>query len=492
MMEWSGKPLLEGNMRKIRIVCLLTVLAFLCCLAVPAKIAAESVQSEGQQEYHLSEDGTALIKYNGSASFVSVPDGVRVIRGGAFAGNRNIATVYLPDSVVEIEGGAFENCANLQNVITSGNSKLSSIGANAFAGCPLLNTSFAFDVGSGVDSGAFYQKPAAPATAKPAQPTPRPTSRPDSHAPVKATQTPVPVIGDSVYSDFWIIQQPESIRAAEGDYVSFTVWAVSSNDIQYQWQKSTDGEDWEDINSQSSTFHNVNTNTLSFYASPGSAKWMFRCVVINGERALLSSVASLWLQNAESGSSDGTEDRPFGAPYAVGAWQQTDTAVLIIWNPVELATGYELYRIVNGGSPELIKTLADYSYLDTGLDLPNNRYSYAVAAIIRYPDTGETLRSELSAVAETEIIPGVQDGIELNGVAYTFTPDGAVVTAYKGNASSLVIPASVQKGNLTYTVVGIGPNVFRGNKTLKTISLPNTIRVIETGAFAYCNAMIDH
>ena len=49
-----------------------------------------------------------------------------------------------------------------------------------------------------------------------------------------------------------------------------------------------------------------------------------------------------------------------------------------------------------------------------------------------------------------------------------------------------------KKGNLTYPVIGIGPNVFRGNKTLKTISLPNTIRVIETGAFAYCNAMIDH
>ena len=109
MMGWSESPLLEGNMRKTRIVCLLSALALLCCLAAPASILAESVQA-----FQLNGDGTELIKYNGGASFVSVPDGVRVIRGGAFAGNRNVVTVYLPDSVVEIEGGAFENCANLQ------------------------------------------------------------------------------------------------------------------------------------------------------------------------------------------------------------------------------------------------------------------------------------------------------------------------------------------------------------------------------------------
>ena len=57
---------------------------------------------------------------------------------------------------------------------------------------------------------------------------------------------------------------------------------------------------------------------------------------------------------------------------------------------------------------------------------------------------------------------------------------------------TLTIPSTIPIGNKTYTVIGIGPNVFRGNKTLKTISLPTTIRVIETGAFAYCNAMIDH
>ena len=77
-------------------------------------------------------------------------------------------------------------------------------------------------------------------------------------------------------------------------------------------------------------------------------------------------------------------------------------------------------------------------------------------------------------------------------MGYTITPDGAVVSAYKGWATALTIPSTISIGNKTYTVIGIGPNVFRGNKTLKTISLPTTIRVIETGAFAYCNAMIDH
>ena len=492
MMEWSGSPLLEGNMRKTRIVCLLSALALLCCLAAPASILAESVQA-----FQLNGDGTELIKYNGGASFVSVPDGVRVIRGGAFAGNRNVVTVYLPDSVVEIEGGAFENCANLQNVITSGMSKLSVIGSNAFAGCPLLNTSFMYDVVDGdISDSAFYQPTAAP-TAKPAQPAATPTARPGSQTAATASPTPVPVSGPSPYDDFRITQQPVSVQAAEGDFVSFSVSAMGRYAVLlYQWQKSSDGVNWEDINSRSTAFRGVATDTLGFTVTPGSAKLLYRCVVIDGSRALSSNTVSVLIVEREPVQqiefSVATEDQAFYAPTTIGAWQETATSAIIIWSPAEQAQSYALYRVLNGGEPELIKILTDYSYTDTGLDFLGNDYSYSVASLMTLPDSGKTVRSELSDTAPVEKIPTAQNGAELGGVGYTITPDGAVVTAYKGRATNLTIPSTITIGNKTYTVVGIGPNVFRGNKTLKTISLPKTIRVIETGAFAYCNAMIDH
>ena len=164
----------------------------------------------------------------------------------------------------------------------------------------------------------------------------------------------------------------------------------------------------------------------------------------------------------------------------------------LIWSPAEQAQSYALYRSMNGGKPELIKILTDYSYTDTGLDFLGNDYSYSVASLMTLPNSEKTVRSELSDSAQVEKISTVQNGAELNGVGYTITPDGAVVTGYKGRATALTIPPTIPVGNKTYTVIGIGPDVFRGNKTLKTISLPNTIRVIETGAFAYCNAMIDH
>lgn len=496
MMERSGMPLLEGNMRKKRFVCLLFALAFFCCLAAPVSTLAESVQS-AQQAFQLSDDGTALIQYHGSASFVSVPNGVRVIRGGAFAGNRNIVTVYLSDSVVEIEGGAFENCANLQNIITSGMSKLSVIGSNAFAGCPLLNTSFMYDVVDGdISDSAFYQPTAAP-TVQPAHPAATPTVRPGSRPAATASPTPVPVNGVSPYEGFRITRQPVSVQAAEGDYAAFTVSAVGRYTVLlYRWQKSSDGVNWEDINSRSTAFRGVTTDTLGFAVTPGSAKLLYRCVVIDGERALSSNTVSVLVVEREAVPqiefSAAAENQALYAPSTIGAWQETATSAIIIWIPAEQAQSYALYRALNGGEPELIKILTDYSYTDTGLDFLGNDYSYSVASLMTLPNSGKTIRSELSGPAQVEKIPTAQNGAELDGVGYTITPDGAVVSAYKGRATALTIPSTIPIGNKTYTVIGIGPNVFRVNKTLKTISLPTTIRVIETGAFAYCNAMIDH
>ncbi len=484
-------------MKRNQMLSLLLAAVLFCFLSAPSAILADG-------DFVLNDDKTALIKYNGKASFVSVDDGVQVIRGGAFAGNKAVNTVYLADSVTEIEGGAFENCQNLQNIVISGNSKLSVIGAYAFAGCPLLNSSFATDVRS-VSPDAFSRKTEAKnntqnnsASAKTGQTGGKATPNPASATEQPPASTLPPDNGGAAAGTLKILQQPISVQAREGDFVTFTVVAEGSESIQYQWRRSKDGEHWATILSNSSAFQNANTNALSFTVTNAISGYRFKCLVIDNGEMISSNVVSIlsgddpYLPADQSGNLPELETLINSAPSAIGAWQQTESSVLVIWGPTEFAVGYELYRSTNDGEPELIQTLTDCSYTDNGLDLSRNSYSYSVAAVLSRSASGNPLRSEMSESAPVELLSTAQNGVEVDGVAYTFTPEGAVVTAYRGKASSLKIPSKVQKGNLTYTVIAIGPDVFRNNRTLKFISLPSTIEVIESGAFAYCNAMIDH
>ncbi|MBR5110963.1 MAG: leucine-rich repeat domain-containing protein [Clostridia bacterium] len=125
-------------MKKGRALCLLLAAACFWMALVPAA---------GSADFDIS--GDVLVSYHGSESSVNVPDGVRVIGSGAFAGNQSLVTVVLPGSVKEIGSGAFRNCVHLQYVITGG---LSVIGSYAFDGCPMLNDSFRYDAANVSDT----------------------------------------------------------------------------------------------------------------------------------------------------------------------------------------------------------------------------------------------------------------------------------------------------------------------------------------------------
>ena len=81
------------------------------------------------------EDGV-LVKYDGTDSVVTIPEGVEKIGERAFCGNKNVAEVIMPDSVVSIEKDAFEECIKLKTVKFSG--KLERIESSAFRKCKAL------------------------------------------------------------------------------------------------------------------------------------------------------------------------------------------------------------------------------------------------------------------------------------------------------------------------------------------------------------------
>lgn len=61
-------------------------------------------------------EGGVLAAYRGNSAEVTVPEGVRVIAGEAFAGHGEITEVNLPDSLQVIGEAAFENCGLLETI----------------------------------------------------------------------------------------------------------------------------------------------------------------------------------------------------------------------------------------------------------------------------------------------------------------------------------------------------------------------------------------
>lgn len=86
----------------------------------------------------------------------------------------------------------------------------------------------------------------------------------------------------------------------------------------------------------------------------------------------------------------------------------------------------------------------------------------------------------------------------VNGLRYTsYNSDNEVEVisqkdsspSYESLSGNIVIPNSVTYNNKTYTVIGIGINAFRGCTNVTSISMPNTIKYIDTEAFAGCTGL---
>ena len=105
------------------------------------QIHAGTVNIYGGNSADFVIRGGVVVKYNGAATEVVIPNNVKIIGGedwysGAFAGCAGIISVMLPDSLQEIGDSAFRGCSGLTTVLIP--NSVQKIGRWAFEGCNAL------------------------------------------------------------------------------------------------------------------------------------------------------------------------------------------------------------------------------------------------------------------------------------------------------------------------------------------------------------------
>lgn len=111
---------------------------FLVIAVILTQLPAAGVNAVSPSNNGFMMDGDKLVKYTGTATSVSVPNGVKTIGAEAFADNTSISYVTLPNSLLYIESGAFSGCRYLNRVIVP--EGVRSIGNGAFADCENLSS----------------------------------------------------------------------------------------------------------------------------------------------------------------------------------------------------------------------------------------------------------------------------------------------------------------------------------------------------------------
>ena len=137
---------------------ILAGILLLSFVVITAGISASKV--EATEKTAISDfqiNGTTLVKYQGSASTVTIPDDIEKIGEGAFAGNTTLVSVNIPSSVKTIGYNAFADCTALEHIsIPNGTTTIEDA---AFSGCiNLSKVSFGKNVKS-LGSGIFVDCP---------------------------------------------------------------------------------------------------------------------------------------------------------------------------------------------------------------------------------------------------------------------------------------------------------------------------------------------
>ena len=92
------------------------------------------------------------------------------------------------------------------------------------------------------------------------------------------------------------------------------------------------------------------------------------------------------------------------------------------------------------------------------------------------------------------LVPSSLDAFMVDGIYYNITGNYELMVTYKDNnynsySGDVIIPETVIRDGITFTVTIIGNHAFSNCSELASVSLPKTIKVIGVYAFNGCSAL---
>ena len=139
---------------------------------------------------------------------------------------------------------------------------------------------------------------------------------------ISETETEEPTADAEKPEAIEIVKQPEDQTGVQGDTIRFSVAAIGGS-LTYQWQRSSDGDEWTDIRNESNAFDGALTSELSFTATAATISRQYRCVVSNGDETVTTQPVSVVTAEMDAAVS---EEKPAEAAAEAPSEEKTEEA----------------------------------------------------------------------------------------------------------------------------------------------------------------------